>query len=610
MEKHPLHLKIPNLQTSPEVSKAVEKQERLEEETVPNNPNERIEAYMDRLENVFLNPDERVRERNLEMLRDRIEDAFIVKRENVPESYFELQKRIARERGQTVEEISPEMRDRMIDTVIEDQKASLDSWMDYLTSDDAVYPTWYKYFVFRNVVKLSQFDKELGKFKERTDSTTAPFPDIYREPLAQILDVYEKVAADNKSLKDPEVQAAFSKKFPALYAELIQKSLAASMESKEEVRGEWVKYEHGDMSQAETLYNSLQGKGTGWCTAGRSTAETQIDSGDFYVYYTYDKSGQPSQPRIAIRMEDDRIGEVRGILEHQSLEPQMNDILEAKLAEFGPEADTFKKKSHDMRLLTELEKKTTAGESLTKDELIFLYKINESIQGFGYQKDPRVEELRSQRDPKEDAPIVLECSPHEIAWQQSDINDHTKAYIGKLFPGIFSTNIENIFTSFPEGKIQKYDIEIGGKTKDQLKAELETKNIYRSSYANDLLDSKDFETLSTPEHADLIRLTVGDLGFDRGATTDEIYQRAEEYGLELCPAEVGPQLRLSYTGNEYMWIAMKQITDRDGVPGVFFLDEDDGGLRLGASRARPDYGWRAGDRMVFRRRKTLSLSGT
>jgi hypothetical protein len=610
MEKHPLHLKIPSLQTSPEVSKAVEKQERLEEETVPNNPNERIEAYMDRIENIFLNPDERVRERNLEMLRDRIEDAFIVKRENVPESYFELQKRIARERGQTVEEISPEMRDRMIDTVIEDQKASLDSWMDYLTSDDAVYPTWYKYFVFRNVVKLSQFDKELGKFKERTDSTTAPFPDIYREPLAQILDVYEKVAADNKSLKDPEVQAAFSKKFPALYAELIQKSLAASMESKEEVRGEWVKYEHGDMSQAETLYNSLQGKGTGWCTAGRSTAETQIDSGDFYVYYTYDKSGQPSQPRIAIRMEDDRIGEVRGILEHQSLEPQMNDILEAKLAEFGPEADTFKKKSHDMRLLTELEKKTTAGESLTKDELIFLYEINESIQGFGYQKDPRVEELRSQRDPKEDAPIVLECSPHEIAWQQSDINDHTKAYIGKLFPGIFSTNIENIFTSFPEGKIQKYDIEIGGKTKDQLKAELETKNIYRSSYANDLLDSKDFETLSTPEHADLIRLTVGDLGFDRGATTDEIYQRAEEYGLELCPAEVGPQLRLSYTGNEYMWIAMKQITDRGGNPDVFHLSGGGGELYLGADGARPVDRWDADNRMVFRHRKTLSLSGT
>jgi hypothetical protein len=237
MEKHPLHLKIPDLQTSEEVSSAVEKQERLNDETVPNNPNERISAYMDRLENIFLNKDERVKERNLEMLRPAIYDAFIIKPENVPESFFELQQRVARERGQTVETITQEMRDKMISTIIEDQKASLDSWISYLSSEDAVYPTWFKYFVFRNIVKLSQFDKGIGKFKDRTDTTTSPFPDIFREPLAQISDLYEQVAKDNKTLKDKEVQALFSKKFPTYYAELIQKSLASKIENKEEVKG-------------------------------------------------------------------------------------------------------------------------------------------------------------------------------------------------------------------------------------------------------------------------------------------------------------------------------------------------------------------------------------
>jgi len=57
MEKHPLHLKIPDLQTSPEVESAVEKHERLEGETLPNDPRARIEAYMDRLQHIFLNPD-------------------------------------------------------------------------------------------------------------------------------------------------------------------------------------------------------------------------------------------------------------------------------------------------------------------------------------------------------------------------------------------------------------------------------------------------------------------------------------------------------------------------------------------------------------------------
>lgn len=189
------------------------------------------------------------------MLRDKIYDAFIIKRENVPESYFELQQRVARERGQPVETIPPLVREQMIDTAIEDQKASLDAWIDYLSSDDAVYPAWYKYFVFRNITKLSQFDKELGKFKTRTDSTVAPFPDIYREPLAQICDLYEKVKADNKTLKDPEIQSSFSKKFPTLYAELIQKSLASSMESKEETRGEWIKFNHGNEEDATKLFS-------------------------------------------------------------------------------------------------------------------------------------------------------------------------------------------------------------------------------------------------------------------------------------------------------------------------------------------------------------------
>jgi hypothetical protein len=610
MEKHPLHLKSPSLQTSPEVSKAVEKRERLEGKTVPNNPNERIEAYMDRLENVFLNPDVRVRERNLGMLRDKIDDAFIVKSENIPESYFELQKRIARERGQTVEEISPEVRQQMIDTIIQDQLASLDSWTDYLTSDDAVYPAWYKYFVFRNIVKLSQFDKELGKFKERTPSTTAPFPDIYHEPLAQILDVYEKVAADNKSLKDPEVQATFSKKFPSLYAELIQKSLAVSMENRKEIHGEWVKYEHGDMSQAEKLYASLQGKGTGWCTAGRSTAEMQIEEGDFYVYYTYDQSGKPNQPRIAIRMEDDSIGEVRGILQHQELEPQMNDILEAKLQEFGTEADSYKKKSHDMRLLTEIEKKMTAAESLTKDELVFLYEIDESIKGFGYEVDPRIKELQSKRSTKEDAPIMLECSPEEIAWQPSDVNESTKAYVGKLFAGIFSTNIENIFTSFPEGKIDKYRIKIGGKTVKELRSELEKKEIYISSWGQELLDSNDFKAVSSPEHTDLISLSVGDFRFNKAPTTDEIYQRAEEYGLELCPAEAGPEFCLSYTGNDHMLIGMKQIASRDGYPLVFELRKNGGRLGLDARSVDHDSMWTSASRFIFCRHKKPSPSVT
>ena len=59
------------------------------------------------------------------------------------------------------------------------------------------------------------------------------------------------------------------------------------MPEKENIQGEWIKYEQG--SDAKPLYESLQGHGTGWCTAGESTAETQLKAGDFYVFYTKDK---------------------------------------------------------------------------------------------------------------------------------------------------------------------------------------------------------------------------------------------------------------------------------------------------------------------------------
>jgi hypothetical protein len=613
MEKHPLHMKSPELQTSPEVNRAVVREERHTGEKMPNDPSDRIEAYMDRLENVFLNPDEKKRERNLDMFRDKIYDAFIIKKENFPESYFELQKRIARERGQAVEEIPENVREQMMDVAIEDQRASLDAWMEYLTSDDAMYPAWFKYFVWKNVTKLSQFDKERGEFKKRTDSTVAPYPDIYREPLAQIADIYLKVKEDNKNLREPEMREAFSKKFPALYAELISKSLAASMENREEVKGEWKKYQQGQSGDAEQLFESLEGKGTGWCTAGKSTAETQIENGDFYVYYTNDGNGEPTQPRLAIRMEgDNRIGEVRGILPHQGVEPIMQEALDAKLQDFGGEADAYRKKSGDMKMLTALDQKKEQDQPFAKDDLVFLYEINSSIEGFGYQTDPRIAELRQGRNTEEDMLVIFECTKDEIAHVPSQITKDTKAYVGQLEPGIFQKlpeGLEHVYTSFPEKKIRRESVEIGGKTKEQLIAEMEAAHINISDYTKSMMENRDFIPGKNKEVATLIRLTVADLGFKTSATTDQIYERAQTLGLELCPPDTGPNYRLKYKDqplNEWVRIGMKQIAVSDGYPNVFDLGRDGDGLWLDNRWASPDDEWYPDSKFVFRLRKSES----
>ncbi len=617
-EKHPLHLKTPELHKSEEVSRAVTRQEERRGDKLPNEPTAKIEAYMSRLENIFLNPDQRVRQRNLELYRDKIYDALIIKPENFPESYFELQKKVARERGQAIEEIPQDVREQMIAVAIQDQKASLDAWIDYLSSDDAVYPPWFKYYAWNNIIKLSQFDKERGEFKKRTKSTVAPFPDIYREPLAQMADLYEQVRQDNKALSDEELQAQFSQKFPSLYAELIQKSLSSQIENKEEIKGEWIKYDQGDSGAAEKLFKSLENKGTGWCTAGQSTARQQVKSGDFYVYYTDDTDGNRTQPRLAIRMNGtNKIGEIRGVLQHQNVEPIMQEVLDEKLRSFGLEADTYRKKTSDMKRLTEIEVKTQKGKPLTREDLMFLYEINSSIDGFGYQKDPRIKELLNGRNILSDMPIVFECESNQIIHNEEEIKEsiknkvEVKVYIGQIFPNIFKElppSLEHIYTKFPEGKIQKMEAVIGGQSKKALIREMKD-NFKVSDYASDMMNSLDFTVLPNPEKIDLVRLKVGDLGFSSDATTDEIYSRAEELGLELCPAETGPQLRKQYLNQPMddvrLRIATKQIMVHQSFPDIFNLRKDSGGLWLdGGYWAWPTRRWSADSEFVFRSSKS------
>jgi hypothetical protein len=460
------------------------------------------------------------------------------------------------------------------------------------------------------MLNLGEYDKEKKQFTKRSNTSVKPFPDLNREALAYVLDVIEKKTKKeeiNPNNLNSEEQQEFEKilqseNFAKLYAWAIEKVTPASKEALANTKGKWIKYKQG--SNHMLLVQSLQGHGTGWCTAGESTAKTQLEGGDFYVYYSEDENKQSIIPRIAIRMQGNEIGEVRGIAPDQNLDSYVNDIVKQKLSEF-PDGELYEKKSADMKQLTDIDKKVKNNEELNKEDLVFLYEIDSLIQGFGYQKDPRIKEIISTRNPKEDAPIVFECEPNQIAYQQEDINENTKAYIGSLFPNIFQLNIEHIYTSFPEGKIRKMETTIGGKIKQELIKELKAKKINISVDAKQMIDNKDFTTSKKQEHLNLIRLTVKDLGFSNSATTQEIYHRAEELDLELCPAETGPNLRLNYLdqpSGEYFRIAMKQI-DALGFSCVFSLFRIADGLWLYDDWAPPSNRWGADVEFVFRLRK-------
>lgn len=128
-----------------------------------------------------------------------------------------------------------------------------------------------------------------------------------------------------------------------------------------------------------------------------------------------------------------------------------------------------------------------------------------------------------------------------------------------------------------------------------------------SSWAQELLDKTEY---TTGVEYNLVKMTVGELGFYDGATTEQIYAKAKEQGLELCPAEIGPLLRIQWKdqpeSNWWTKIAMEPITAPGGDLGVFNVERNGRGLWLYARDGYPQDFWDASDVWLFRRQVTSS----
>lgn len=150
---------------------------------------------------------------------------------------------------------------------------------------------------------------------------------------------------------------------------------------------------------------------------------------------------------------------------------------------------------------------------------------------------------------------------------------------------------------------QTIKIGTGVKSGKAFCSELEKKDFRIGDWARDVLKQKAFTIAAQEEDVDLVSLSVTDLGFKKGARYDAICTRGLELGLELCPAEVGPQLRLQYLDQprgEWLVIAMGALRGSDGRLSVFRVAHDDDGRWLGTCCADPDDFFGGDRRFVFR----------
>ena len=222
-------------------------------------PEEKIKKYLDRLE--MVHDKTKNNPHRLEQLLQLYYDKYVIK--ELSESYIKLQKKIYKETGYGNIEITDPMKEEMLQVIQKDQKESLKEWITYLTSDDAMYPMWFKHYVFRGMIKLGKLDKEKMKFTKRTSETVEKYLELNREILAQIYDVLKSEIGENEISPEQEEVLNVGESFQKLYLYFLTKQNYRGEDK--ETDGIWIKYEQG--SDSTKLCDSLQGKNTGWCTA-------------------------------------------------------------------------------------------------------------------------------------------------------------------------------------------------------------------------------------------------------------------------------------------------------------------------------------------------------
>lgn len=93
-------------------------------------------------------------------------------------------------------------------------------------------------------------------------------------------------------------------------------------------------------------------------------------------------------------------------------------------------------------------------------------------------------------------------------------------------------------------------------------------------WTSNIITGPKFITAKKKIKINLVNVSVADLGFDKCTSLKDIYKRAIEVGFELCPEEVGPQLRLQYLNQpkgEWLCVATKPIISVGGynMPCIF-----------------------------------------
>ena len=238
-------------------------------------------------------------------------------------SYIKNEIETKKELGASLDEINnleqsienQNARNKIIYDIAQTQKATVVQWIDYLKQSN--YPVDFKYLILKAILTFN-YDLKQNKLYERGNDTIRNFTPFDAGSLAELFTNQSEFL-----LRD--------------YSILMNENSAKVLNSQEVIEktsdGQWIKFNGGRNTKREDIEKNGKElmklvQNTYWCT--KSLGTSQLGGGDFYVYVT--ESNGEIFPRIAVRMNGDEVGELRGNSSSaQDLDAEMLPIAESFL---------------------------------------------------------------------------------------------------------------------------------------------------------------------------------------------------------------------------------------------------------------------------------------
>ena len=296
--------------------------EKREGRKVPNTPQERIENYLDRFQEIADREDPEKREHGLSAIERLVDRKFIIKPQNISDEYikniligneaellgYEREDLRNEQIKQTVlasleskinspldaYTVPMETRKSLEDMVITDQKSRMKQWLEYLTGEEAGHsPIALRYWAFAEMLKQGDYLPVRKEYNTRTEATAAIFPELDQQALALVFAEVERRRTGRPSAfptTNETRQAKFrellkSENFGKLYAFMQEyvRSLKLPTERLQVTTGTWRPFSQG--SSPQDLTDSLQGFQTKWCIAGEGHAKSYLEKSDVWIYF-------------------------------------------------------------------------------------------------------------------------------------------------------------------------------------------------------------------------------------------------------------------------------------------------------------------------------------